>query len=128
VPQQRDIDLVNDLRSQPAETTWLEFKVNQGNHDAIAKLVSALSNAARLEGKETAFLVWGVEDGSHNVVGTSFDPLTKKVGNQVFELWLRNKLSPAPAFQFRSVDHPEGRVVLLEIPADLPRDFSSTID
>ena len=51
------------------------------------------------------------------MIGTTFDPFSKKVGNQVFELWLRNKLSPAPAFQFRKVNHPDGNLVLLEIPA-----------
>ena len=115
--QPRDIDLIDDLRAQPAETPWLEFKTNQGDPVKIGRLISALSNAARLEGKETAFLAWGIEDGTHGVVATSFDPLTKKVGNQDFQLWLREKLNPCPAFQFRVVDHPDGQVVLLEIPA-----------
>ncbi|WP_417278650.1 ATP-binding protein [Celeribacter sp.] len=113
----RDIDLIDDLRSQTTETTWLEFKTNQGDGEKIGKLVSALSNAARLEGKESAFLVWGIEDQSHDVVGTTFDPFSKTIGSQVFELWLRNKLSPAPAFEFRAVNHPGGRLILLEIPA-----------
>jgi ATP-dependent DNA helicase RecG len=117
VNEQRDIDLIDELRSRPTETPWLEFKSNQNDQDQIGKLVSALSNSARLEGKETAFLVWGIEDESHDVIGTTFDPFSKKVGNQVFELWLRNKLSPAPAFQFRKVNHPDGNLVLLEIPA-----------
>lgn len=103
---ERDIDLVNDLRAQPAETTWLEFKSNLGDHEKIGCLISALSNSARLDGKESAFLIWGIEDGSHDVIGTTFDPCTKTVGNQVFELWLRQQLSPAPVLQFRRVDHP----------------------
>ncbi|MBV1865989.1 MAG: putative DNA binding domain-containing protein [Rhodobacteraceae bacterium] len=115
--EQRDIALIDDLRAQPAETPWLEFKVNQAEPQRIGLLISALSNSARLEGKETAFLVWGIEDGTHDVVSTSFDPSTMTVGNQVFEFWLRQKLSPAPAVNFRTVEHPEGRLVLLEIPA-----------
>ncbi|OOY23141.1 transcriptional regulator [Thioclava sediminum] len=114
---QRDIDLIDELRSQATETAWLEFKENLGDENRIGKLISALSNAARLEGKENAFLVWGVEDGTHDVVGTKFNPFTKTVGAQPFELWLRQRLSPAPVLKFRSVDHPEGKLVLLEIPA-----------
>lgn len=114
---QRDIDLIDELRSQPNETSWLEFKSNLSHEKQIGKLVSALANAARLDGKEQAFLIWGVEDCSHDVTGTDFDPFSKKVGNQVFEFWLHQYLSPAPALQFRSVAHPEGKVVLLEIPA-----------
>ncbi|UWR33719.1 putative DNA binding domain-containing protein [Sulfitobacter sp. W027] len=115
--EERDIALIDDLRGLSAESPWLEFKVNQADPQKIGVLISALSNAARLEGKETAFLVWGVEDKSHAVVSTTFDPGLKKVGNQVFEFWLRQKLSPSPAFTFRTVDHPDGKLVLLEIPA-----------
>lgn len=125
---ERDIDLVNDLRAQPAETPWLEFKTNQGDPSKIGCLISALSNSARLEGKESAFLVWGIADGSHDVVGTTFDPFAKTVGNQVFEFWLQRRLRPAPAFQFRRVDHPDGSVIILEIPAPTvaPTAFDST--
>lgn len=114
---QRDIDLVDGLRALNSETTWVEFKVNQADPKAIGKLVSALSNAARLEQKESAFLVWGIEDSSHSVTGTTFQPGTKTVGSQVFEFWLHKQLSPVPTLQFREVDHPDGRVVLLEISA-----------
>ena len=114
---QRDIELIEWLRSFPKKQSWLEFKANQGDPQRIGKLIAALANAARWEDKETAFLVWGIEDETHNVIGTTFDPFTKKVGNQEFELWLRNKLSPAPALRFRSVAHPDGRIQLLEIPA-----------
>ena len=113
----RDIDLIDDLRSQSAETTWFEFKLNFVNPEAIGKSISALSNAARLDGRELAFVVWGVDNATHEVKGTTFDPSAKKVGNQILELWLRNKLRPAPAFEFRSVSHPAGQMVLLEIPA-----------
>ena len=114
---QRDIELIDWLRSFPHEQPWLEFKVDQSEPERIGTLIAALANAVRLEDKETAFLIWGVEGKSHNVVGTTFDPFTKKVGNRGFELWLRNKLSPAPALRFRSVAHPEGPIQLLEIPA-----------
>ena len=123
----RDQDLVGDLLSQPNETTWLEFKFNSEDPKMIGKLVSALSNVARLDGRETSFAVWGIDDKSGAVSGTTFDPFSKIVGNQVFELWLRNKLSPTPAFQFRSVAHQGCQLVLLEIPAatGAPTSFES---
>jgi len=124
---QRDIDLVNELRNQPAESPWLEFKRNNDNHEIIAKLVSGLSNAARLEGKEHAFIIWGIEDSTHDVVGTTFDPFTKMVGNQNFQLWLNRQLQPPPSLEFRSVEHPDGRVILLELsaPTSAPTAFNS---
>ena len=113
----RDIDLVNELRAQPDEMEWLEFKVNNADPEMIGLRCSALSNAARMVGRETAFMLWGIEDGSHRVIGTGFHPESEKVGNQPLQLWLAQRLQPSIAFAFREVSHPDGRVVLLEIPA-----------
>lgn len=113
----RDIALVDELRALPAETPWFEFKGSNSDPEMIGKRCAALSNAARIEGQDLAYMIWGVQDGSHAVVGTDFDPDTKKVGKQPLPLWLANSLQPSIAFSFRSVAHPQGRLVLLEIPA-----------
>lgn len=113
----RDIALIDQLRAEPAETPWLEFKSNNTDPDMIGKRCSALANSARIEGQDLAYLVWGVADETHAVVGTDFNPDNKKVGNQGLALWLANRLQPSIAFSFRTVAHPQGRVVLLEIPA-----------
>ena len=117
--QPRDVALVDELRSQPDETPWLEFKHNNIDPEVIGKRCSALANSARIEGRDCGYMLWGIEDGSHKVVGTDFRPDSDsvKVGGQVMQLWLANKLQPSIAFSFRVVDHPDGRVVLLEIPA-----------
>jgi ATP-dependent DNA helicase RecG len=73
-PVERDIALIDELRSRSAETTWIEFKKNLEDPEKIGRLVSAMSNSARLEDRDSAFIVWGVEDGTHDVVGTTFDP------------------------------------------------------
>ncbi|MBS1211226.1 MAG: putative transcriptional regulator, partial [Proteobacteria bacterium] len=113
----RDIALIDELLAQPAEANWLEFKHNNSDPEMIGLRCAALSNSARLEGKDFGYMVWGVEDGTHTVVGTDFNPDTKKKGNEPLPFWLEKSLQPSPAFRFRVVDHPEGRVVLLEIPA-----------
>ena len=111
----RDIALVNDLLSRGGENNCTEFKRDNENEDMIGKLVSALANSARIEDQSLAYIVWGVEDSSHSITGTTFNPALKRVGNQVFEFWLANILQPSPNFSFRVVDHPQGRVVLCEI-------------
>lgn len=114
----RDIALIDQLRAEPAEASWLEFKGSNTDPEMIGKRCSALANAARLDGRDLAYLVWGIEDGTHAVIGTEFNPDAKKAaGNQVLPLWLANSLQPSIAFSFRIIDHPQGRVVLLEIPA-----------
>ncbi|MEN8133426.1 MAG: ATP-binding protein [Pseudomonadota bacterium] len=113
----RDIDLIDDLRAMPSELPWLEFKKDNFNPEVIGKRCSALSNAARIEGQDCAYLLWGIEDGTQDIVGTSVNPDTQKVGGHEFLLWLAQRLQPIIAFSFRKVNHPDGRVVILEIPA-----------
>lgn len=117
----RDIDLVNELLGSD-ESEWLEFKKGVENPEMIGKLCSALSNGARLVGRDKGYVVWGVDDESRQVVGTSFNPETKKKGNQSLHPWLLSVLEPRPSVAFRKVAHPQGNVVLLEVSAavDLP--------
>ncbi len=113
----RDLALIDELLALPAETAWLEFKGNNGDPEMIGKRCAALSNSARIEGQDIAYMVWGIEDGTHAVTGTDFNPDLKKVGNQGLPLWLAKSLQPSIAFGFRFVAHPQGRLVLLEIPS-----------
>ncbi|WP_243302205.1 ATP-binding protein [Geothrix oryzisoli] len=107
--------LVNELRKLPKETEWVEFKVNDAEPQETGEYLSALSNAAALHGKAFAYLVWGVEDGTHDLVGTSFDPATAKVGNEELENWLLRLLSPRIDFHFHCFETGGKQVVLLEI-------------
>lgn len=77
--------LVLELRRLPAETPWVEFKHNKAEPADIGEYLSALSNAAALAGEAFGYLVWGIADGSHAVVGTTFDPRTSKKGNEELE-------------------------------------------
>ena len=108
--------LVHELCKLPAETLWLEFKHNNADPNMIGERISALSNSAALDGKSTAYLIWGVEDGSHRLVGTSFDPATAKVGNEALENWLRHSLTPPLHFSFHSINIEGLPAVVLEIP------------
>lgn len=114
---ERYIALIDEWRASDAERPWLEFKHNNEDQNMIGKCCSALSNAARIEGKNQAYMVWGIQDGDHAVIGTTFRPENKTVGNQEFQLWLAQHLQPSIAFSFKEVNHPDGRVVILEIPA-----------
>jgi predicted HTH transcriptional regulator len=116
-PQARWIALVNDLRAEPAESPWIEFKSRDLNPEMIGKRISALANGARLADKHFGYFVWGIEDGTHRVVGTKFEPALQKRGNEPLEMWLAKMLDPSPSFQFHAIAHPDGRVVLAEIPA-----------
>lgn len=110
------VGLVRELCKLPKETPWVEFKQNKAEPEDIGTYLSALSNAAALEGKAHAYLVWGIEDTTHALVGTTFDPTTTKKGNEELESWLLRLLSPRLHFRFFNVEVDGRPVVVLEIP------------
>ncbi|TFL20275.1 ATP-binding protein [Jannaschia formosa] len=120
--------LIDDLRARPSETAWLEFKENKADGPMIGKLVSALSNAARLSDQHYAYIVWGIRDGDHEIVGTDFEPGTKREQGQPLEMWLASRLRPSIALQFQTLEHRGHRLVLLSIPAapSAPVEFDRT--
>lgn len=123
------ITLIDRLRLEPHETEWLEFKRNHYEPQLIGEYLSALANAACLAGKPRGCLVFGIDNESHDVAGTVFDPYTVKAkGNQDLIIWLSMGLHPNVGFETFAVDHPKGRVVLFEINAawDRPVSFYGT--
>lgn len=107
--------LVNELRKLPAETEWLEFKHNNADPQEIGEYLSALANSAALCGKANAYMVWGIENETHAIVGTTFSPPMAKVGSEELENWLLRLLSPKIHFHFYPVELDGLAVVLLEI-------------
>ena len=80
--------LVDELRLLPDETEWVEFKHNNADPQEIAEYISAISNSATLCGKSKGYLVWGVDNKTHEIVGTSFRYREAKKGNEELEAWL----------------------------------------
>jgi ATP-dependent DNA helicase RecG len=113
--QQYLTGLVRELRGLPAETEWVEFKANNADGQAIGEYISALANTAALMGKASGYLVWGIDDETHDVVGTSFRPRTERRGNEELESWLLRLLNPKADFRFHEITLDETRVVILEI-------------
>lgn len=102
------------LLALPAETEWVEFKHNNDNPQEIGEYVSALANGAALHGKACGYFVWGIEDGTHRVVGTAFRPRRARVGNEELENWLLQKLTPRVDFTIHEFTM-EGQSVVLFI-------------
>jgi len=73
---------IHHLIGLPDETEWVEWKQNYVNAEDIGEYISALSNSAALHRKSAGFLIWGIENNTHRIVGTSFKPKTEKVKGQ----------------------------------------------
>ena len=86
--------LIKELSALPKECEWVEFKVNNSNPQEIGEYISALSNSACYHNQAFAYLVYGIEDATHRLVGTDFHPLAEKKGNQELENWLVSQLNP----------------------------------
>ena len=110
------IGLLNELRRLPKETEWVEFKCNNANPQEIGEYISALANSAALLGKANAYIVWGVADETHDVVGTTFRPSHAKKGGEELENWLVRLLTPRIHFRFVEFEAKGKQVSMIEVP------------
>ncbi len=110
------IRLVDELRQYSGETEWVEYKRNHCAAELIGEYISALANEACLKHKPKGYLLFGIQDETNEVVGTVFEPYTKKAkGNQALLPWVSAGLNPNLGYEVYIVEHPDGRVVLFEI-------------
>jgi ATP-dependent DNA helicase RecG len=109
--------LLLQLVDLPHETEWVEHKRDNDSPEEIGEYLSALSNSAKLHGKDAGFIVWGVTDGAHELIGTAFKPREAKVGNEELESWLSRLLTPRIDFRIHEVKLGGNAYVLFEIPA-----------
>lgn len=108
------ISILKELIKQH-ESGYVEFKTNNANPQMIGEYISALSNTVALEGRASGYLIWGVDDKTHEILGTNFEPKVEKKGNEELENWLLVNLSPKINFEFHEVIYKELKVVILEI-------------
>ena len=103
-------------------TTWenevVEFKQvgNDYDTDKIGRYFSALANEANLHGVEKAWLVFGVNNKTRAVAGSDYRPESERL--QSTKMQIAENTEPSITFRnIHELDHPDGRVILFEIPA-----------
>lgn len=120
--EQRQLEeLLQHLLSYETENEWIEYKVNNIDKEMIGERISALSNSACIDKKPFGYLVFGVEDKTHKILGTTFKPKSKKVGNEELENWLSKMTKPNLNFRFYELKYKEKDIVIIEIPAAIDR-------
>ena len=107
--------LVLELCKLPQETGWVEFKHNNCDPQMVGEDISALANSAVLADRSHAYMVWGVDDTTHELVNTMVRLKNEKKGNQELENWLRYMLSKNAEFEMHSVDIDEKHIEILII-------------
>jgi ATP-dependent DNA helicase RecG len=100
------------------EGECVEFKEANDSYPTsdIGKYFSALSNEANLRGLSAAWLVFGVRDRDHALVGTSYRQDRERLNSLKQQIAQRT----SPSLTLREIHElqiPAGRILLLEIPA-----------
>ncbi len=120
--------ILQQLRNLTAENEIVEFKEAKNGYDfsKLGKYFSALSNEANLKGRPYAWLVFGVENKRHAIVGSQFRMLRKDLDSLKSEI--ANKTTNRITFiEIYEINEPEGRVVMFQIPA-APKGFPIAFD
>ncbi len=119
---QQLIELVNELVKQPNESEWVEFKLNFHSEQEIGERISALSNGAAIVNQDFGYLVFGVEDKTHIIKGTTFKPKQHTKGKEELEHWLAQRLDPRIDFRIYEFAYDANRTIaIFVIPATQSR-------
>jgi ATP-dependent DNA helicase RecG len=109
---------LQNLRNLSVETEVVEFKEAKNSFDfrKLGKYFSALSNEANLKGKPHAWLVFGVEDKHHQIIGNQYRTNKKDLDSLKSEI--ADKTTNRITFiEVHELNLPEGRVIMFQIPA-----------
>lgn len=117
--------LVKELCKLPAETEWLEFKHNKYTPSMIGEDVSALANSATIAGHPFAYLIWGVDDATHDILGTDNEWYAMRSKQQEIESWIRMQVSGNTELEFlRTQIDDQRHVLILKIGSAINRPVS----
>lgn len=98
------LKIITDIQASPKESEWVEIKKDNCDPELIGEYVSALANGAAYMGQSNGYLAFGIDDISHTLIGTSFNPKERKIGNQEIENWIATQLSPRIDFSIHEIE------------------------
>lgn len=107
--------LIESLCGLGRETDWVEFKRERFIPENVGRYVSSLANSAIIHEKDHAFLVFGVDNDTHEVVGTDVNIDRQRKGAEPFLLWLNKYLEPHIRVQHHKFQHKGKQVEMLSI-------------
>ena len=108
-------NIIFDIQASPKECEWVEVKGNNYAPELIGEYISALANGAAYMGQSKGYLVFGIQDGTHTIIGTTYQPKQEKIGNEEIENWLATQLSPRIDFLIQETTVNDKRIVLFII-------------
>ncbi len=70
---QKEVENILNLLREKNELSYVEAKDSLADKNKIGETISALCNSASYSDQEYAYLIWGIEDTTWNLVDTKFD-------------------------------------------------------
>lgn len=112
-------NIIQELANKPKEEGWFEFKENKSlSNSEIGEYISALSNSACLTKQPFGYLIWGINDNTHEIIGTSISLKNRKEGNVELEFWLNININPKIDFSIHEFEYKEDtKITLIKVAA-----------
>lgn len=110
--------IIHHFASQDSEKAHVEFKVNNSDPKTIGENISGIANLLTKNNIPRGYIIWGIKDDTREIVGTTFNPDTARVGNEDLLLHLKKYLHPDLVIDFYTVDVDSKKVVVLIIQAN----------
>jgi ATP-dependent DNA helicase RecG len=123
------IKLLEKLVTLPSETDWVEFKVNKFDQSEwfaqkIWEIISWLSNTASISWENLWYLVFWVEDSTHEIKWTNLVIHREKVKKDDLEHRIMQRLNPKINLKIHSFRYEEKSMVIFEVPPATDRPVS----
>jgi ATP-dependent DNA helicase RecG len=113
---QQLIYLIEDLLTYGTELNWLEFKRGDAtDNQRFGKYISGLANAANIAFEPYGYLIFGVDNDTLAVAGTTFDYEKRKEKGSELDFYIRRNLSPSIGYQHFVCDYQGKKVVIFKI-------------
>lgn len=80
IDEERLKRLLEELIKFPKEVEWVEFKESNWDPIKTGELISGLANSANLHNKPFGYHIFGINDLTHDIIGTKFKPKSAKKG------------------------------------------------
>lgn len=109
--------IIQGIVYQGEENPFVEFKQNNADPDEMGEYISALSNMALLYGVPFGYLIWGVDDKTKSIVGTTLSFKTWKKGGQEILAYWKSLLTPTIVLENYELLIENKKVLALRIPA-----------
>ncbi len=110
------LDILDELLASE-ENECIEFKHAKKDFDIdlLGKYFSALGNEANLKNKQYSWIIFGVDDKTHDIVGTNFynDDNFNKVKKQIAD----NTTDNITFIEIYSIYKDDKRVIMFQVPA-----------